>query len=421
MNRSTWRTPPRLLASTWTSLTTSLPRATSSFTASGTHAHTPPLAPSPPPLTPSSHPDQRGVLLRGSWPPHGPRLLRVSPGLPVPSLPQVRMQAHPLSPPHPLPSPPPLTLINVAYSSAALGLHMDLAYYESPPGYQFLHCLRYTHTQTPLLAPSPHPLTPSPHPDQRGLLRGPRPTHGPRLLWVSPGLPVPSLPQVHTHTHTHTPSLAPSPPPLTPSPHPDQRGLLRGPRPPHGPRLLWVAPGLPVPSLPQVHTHTHTHTLSRPLTPSSHPLLSPWSTWRTPPRPSASTWTWLTTSLPQATSSFTASGTHTHTHTHPLSPPHPLLSPPPLTLINVAYSFAALGLHMDLAYYESPPGYQFLHCLRYTRTHTLSPPHPLLSPPLTLINVAYSSAALGLHMDLAYYESPPGYQFLHCTEGTLIF
>ncbi|KAI0210552.1 Trimethyllysine dioxygenase [Lamellibrachia satsuma] len=33
--------------------------------------------------------------------------------------------------------------INVAYSDVALGLHTDLAYYESPPGLQFLHCLRY--------------------------------------------------------------------------------------------------------------------------------------------------------------------------------------------------------------------------------------------------------------------------------------
>lgn len=30
------------------------------------------------------------------------------------------------------------------------------------------------------------------------------------------------------------------------------------------------------------------------------------------------------------------------------------------------------------------------------------------------INVAYTAAALPLHMDLAYYESPPGLQLLHC-------
>ena len=33
--------------------------------------------------------------------------------------------------------------INVAYSTVGLDFHMDLIYYESPPGLQFLHCLRY--------------------------------------------------------------------------------------------------------------------------------------------------------------------------------------------------------------------------------------------------------------------------------------
>ena len=32
--------------------------------------------------------------------------------------------------------------INIAYSGAKLLLHMDLVYYESPPGLQLLHCLR---------------------------------------------------------------------------------------------------------------------------------------------------------------------------------------------------------------------------------------------------------------------------------------
>jgi hypothetical protein len=32
------------------------------------------------------------------------------------------------------------------------------------------------------------------------------------------------------------------------------------------------------------------------------------------------------------------------------------------------------------------------------------------------INIAYSSVALGFHIDLNYYESPPGLQFLHCIE-----
>ena len=32
---------------------------------------------------------------------------------------------------------------NIAYTSEALGPHMDLCYYESPPGLQLLHCLQY--------------------------------------------------------------------------------------------------------------------------------------------------------------------------------------------------------------------------------------------------------------------------------------
>ncbi|KAJ3044283.1 hypothetical protein HDV00_002603 [Rhizophlyctis rosea] len=33
---------------------------------------------------------------------------------------------------------------NIAYTSLPLGLHMDLLYFEAPPGLQFLHCLRNT-------------------------------------------------------------------------------------------------------------------------------------------------------------------------------------------------------------------------------------------------------------------------------------
>ncbi|XP_033734100.1 LOW QUALITY PROTEIN: gamma-butyrobetaine dioxygenase-like [Pecten maximus] len=33
--------------------------------------------------------------------------------------------------------------INVAYTSVKLDYHMDLVYYESPPGLQFLHCIRF--------------------------------------------------------------------------------------------------------------------------------------------------------------------------------------------------------------------------------------------------------------------------------------
>lgn len=34
-------------------------------------------------------------------------------------------------------------------------------------------------------------------------------------------------------------------------------------------------------------------------------------------------------------------------------------------------------------------------------------------------NIAYTSLQLGLHMDLMYFESPPGLQFLHCLENTV--
>jgi len=33
--------------------------------------------------------------------------------------------------------------INLAYTSAALAPHMDLPYYEAPPGLQLLHCLEF--------------------------------------------------------------------------------------------------------------------------------------------------------------------------------------------------------------------------------------------------------------------------------------
>ncbi|EPS40875.1 hypothetical protein H072_5221 [Dactylellina haptotyla CBS 200.50] len=35
-------------------------------------------------------------------------------------------------------------------------------------------------------------------------------------------------------------------------------------------------------------------------------------------------------------------------------------------------------------------------------------------------NIAYTSLDLGLHMDLLYFESPPGLQFLHCVENSVI-
>ena len=35
------------------------------------------------------------------------------------------------------------TPVNIAYTTEALKPHMDLAYYESPPGLQFLHCIQF--------------------------------------------------------------------------------------------------------------------------------------------------------------------------------------------------------------------------------------------------------------------------------------
>ena len=33
--------------------------------------------------------------------------------------------------------------INLAYTTEAIGPHMDLCYYESPPGLQLLHCMQF--------------------------------------------------------------------------------------------------------------------------------------------------------------------------------------------------------------------------------------------------------------------------------------
>ena len=38
--------------------------------------------------------------------------------------------------------------INIAYSNIALDLHQDLPYYESPPGVQLLHCLKFSASVT---------------------------------------------------------------------------------------------------------------------------------------------------------------------------------------------------------------------------------------------------------------------------------
>jgi hypothetical protein len=42
--------------------------------------------------------------------------------------------------------------------------------------------------------------------------------------------------------------------------------------------------------------------------------------------------------------------------------------------INIAYSNIALDLHQDLPYYESPPGVQLLHCLKFSPSVTGAPP-----------------------------------------------
>jgi alpha-ketoglutarate-dependent taurine dioxygenase len=36
--------------------------------------------------------------------------------------------------------------VNIAYTTVHLKHHLDLAYYESPPGFQFLHALRFDET-----------------------------------------------------------------------------------------------------------------------------------------------------------------------------------------------------------------------------------------------------------------------------------
>lgn len=36
--------------------------------------------------------------------------------------------------------------VNIAYTTVHLKHHLDLAYYESPPGFQFLHALRFDDT-----------------------------------------------------------------------------------------------------------------------------------------------------------------------------------------------------------------------------------------------------------------------------------
>ena len=81
--------------------------------------------------------------------------------------------------------------------------------------------------------------------------------------------------------------------------------------------------------------------------------------------------------------------------------------------INVAYSDAALALHTDLAYYESPPGLQFLHCIRYGVyiAHSLSVVSiisyvtPLYQTPLPMF-VSYMGLSTTSHAYHPYYKHP---------------
>jgi hypothetical protein len=76
--------------------------------------------------------------------------------------------------------------INIAYSNIALDLHQDLPYYESPPGVQLLHCLKFGATVSG--APS--------------FIRIPR------LRFLSTAQPAP-----------HSPAVSPRHPLLIPGPH----------------------------------------------------------------------------------------------------------------------------------------------------------------------------------------------------------
>nr|XP_006823837.1 PREDICTED: uncharacterized protein LOC100373291 [Saccoglossus kowalevskii] len=59
--------------------------------------------------------------------------------------------------------------------------------------------------------------------------------------------------------------------------------------------------------------------------------------------------------------------------------------------INVAYSTAKIPFHMDLVYYESPPGLQLLHCLRDWPVHMkYKRPHITLNPQGQVIGVFWA-------------------------------
>ena len=70
---------------------------------------------------------------------------RHCPGLALGVAPSPSLSPNPNPNPSPNPNPNPDQegAINIAYTGEPLASHMDLCYYESPPGLQLLHCLAF--------------------------------------------------------------------------------------------------------------------------------------------------------------------------------------------------------------------------------------------------------------------------------------
>ena len=64
-------------------------------------------------------------------------------GLGVTPSPSLSPNPNPNPSPNPNPNPDQEGAINIAYTGEPLASHMDLCYYESPPGLQLLHCLAF--------------------------------------------------------------------------------------------------------------------------------------------------------------------------------------------------------------------------------------------------------------------------------------
>ena len=62
---------------------------------------------------------------------------------------------------------------------------------------------------------------------------------------------------------------------------------------------------------------------------------------------------------------------------------------------------------------EKNSGFKILNRISHIRQTFYDTPFEVISIPKPN-NLAYTSKALVNHMDLPYYEMPPGYQFLHC-------